>query len=391
MLDKINKEILLERLNNFKNQKLVTLDNIQNCLKQLNDFKENTSSFLAHNKIYLNHKKHLNKLEDTIHNLEYLERTFDFFKAQELVFATSNKSKLDEIKRIIPNIKSLAYAKDIEEVDRTIEEVIIYKSKDARSQNHIPIGTSIVVEDTIIRNLDTGKDITDIKWNVNALEEGTNVEWITSLGLNDGINIYIFQGKERGIITTQRGDEGFAFDPYFIPTKLYQEYTKDYTLNGVNYGKLYPNHTLGELDKIGVKDLFSARVTALKDLSEFRLDRVVSLVDIPEWEGRYQNEKEINVNSVDLNEDDFFNNIYYMNRVGLHEKTLKCFNDFKNLLYDLDIDFNYQELKEFVKSNEIIYVSLDPYNRDMFGNKSLIFDNSLEGLEYNVEQSCMDI
>ena len=47
MLDKINKEVLLERLNNFKNQKLVTLENIQNCLKQLNDFKENTSSFLA--------------------------------------------------------------------------------------------------------------------------------------------------------------------------------------------------------------------------------------------------------------------------------------------------------------------------------------------------------
>ena len=193
-----------------------------------------------------------------------------------------------------------AYAKDIEEVDGTIEEVILYKSKDARSQNHIPTGTSIVVEDTIIRNLDTGKDITDIKWNVNALEEGTNVEWITSLGLNDGINIYIFQGKERGIITRQRGDDGFAFDPYFIPTKLYQEYTKDYTLNGVNYGKLYPNHTLGELDKIGVKDLFSARMTALKNLSEFRLDRVVSLVDIPEWEGRYQNEKEINVNFVKI-------------------------------------------------------------------------------------------
>ena len=90
MLDKINKKVLLERLNNFKNQKLVTLDNIQNCLKSLNSLKENTPLFLANNKIYLNHKKHLNKLEDTIHNLEYLERTFEFFKAQELVFATSN-------------------------------------------------------------------------------------------------------------------------------------------------------------------------------------------------------------------------------------------------------------------------------------------------------------
>ena len=256
MLDKINKEVLLERLNNFKNQKLVTLDNIQNCLKSLNSLKENTPLFLANNKIYLNHKKHLNKLEDTIHNLEYLERTFEFFKAQELVFATSNKSKLDEIKRIIPNIKSLAYAKDIEEVDGTIDEVILHKAKDARYQNFIQSGTSIIVEDTIIRNLDTNQDITDIKWTVDSLKEGTNVEWITSLALNDGINIYIFRGNQRGVVTRERGDEGFAFDPYFIPTKLYQEYTKDYTLNGVNYGKLYPNHTLGELDKIGVKDLF---------------------------------------------------------------------------------------------------------------------------------------
>ncbi len=386
MLDKINKEVLLERLNNFKNQKLVTLENIQNCLKQLNDFKENTSSFLANNKIYLNHKKHLNELENTIHNLEYLERTFDFFKAQELVFATSNKSKLDEIKRIIPNIKSLAYAKDIEEVDGTIDEVILHKAKDARYQNFIQSGTSIIVEDTIIRNLDTNQDITDIKWTVDSLKEGTNVEWITSLALNDGINIYIFRGNQRGVVTRQRGDEGFAFDPYFIPEELYQDYNKNYTRNGFNYGKAYPNYTLGELDKIGLKDMFSARSKALNCLNEFRLDKVVQLIEVKDWEGRYQNEKEINVNFVDLNEDDFFKKTLIDNN-----KTFKCFNDFKNFLYDLDIDFNYQELQEFVKNNEIIYVSLDPYNIDMFGNKSLIFDNSLEGLEYNIEQTCMDI
>lgn len=386
MLDKINKEIVLEQLNNFKNQKLVTLDNIQNCLKQLNDFKENTSLFLANNKIYLNHKKHLNELENTIHNLEYLERTFDFFKAQELVFATSNQSKLDEIKRIIPNIKSLAYAKDIEEVDGTIEEVILYKSKDARSQNHIPTGTSIVVEDTIIRNLDTNQDITDIKWTVDSLKEGTNVEWITSLALNDGINIYIFRGNQRGVVTRERGDEGFAFDPYFIPEELYQDYNKNYTRNGFNYGKAYPNYTLGELDKIGLKDMFSARSKALNCLNEFRLDKVVQLIEVKDWEGRYQNEKEFNVNFVNLEDSNFFDSYLIEN-----QKKIKCFNDFKNFLYDLDIDFNYQELQEFVKSNEIIYVSLDPYNIDMFGNKSLIFNNSLEGLEYNIEQSCMGI
>lgn len=386
MLDKINKKVLLERLNNFKNQKLVTLDNIQNCLKSLNSLKENTPLFLANNKIYLNHKKHLNKLEDTIHNLEYLERTFEFFKAQELVFATSNKSKLDEIKRIIPNIKSLAYAKDIEEVDGTIDEVILHKAKDARYQNFIQSGTSIIVEDTIIRNLDTNQDITDIKWTVDSLKEGTNVEWITSLALNDGINIYIFRGNQRGVVTRERGDEGFAFDPYFIPEELYQDYNKNYTRNGFNYGKAYPNYTLGELDKIGLKDMFSARSKALNCLNEFRLDKVVQLIEVKDWEGRYQNEKEFNVNFVNLEDSNFFDSYLIEN-----QKKFKCFNDFKNFLYDLDIDFNYQELQEFVKSNEIIYVSLDPYNIDMFGNKSLIFNNSLEGLEYNIEQSCMGI
>lgn len=386
MLDKINKKVLLERLNNFKNQKLVTLDNIQNCLKSLNSLKENTPLFLANNKIYLNHKKHLNKLEDTIHNLEYLERTFEFFKAQELVFATSNQSKLDEIKRIIPNIKSLAYAKDIEEVDGTIDEVILHKAKDARYQNFIQSGTSIIVEDTIIRNLDTNQDITDIKWTVDSLKEGTNVEWITSLALNDGINIYIFRGNQRGVVTRERGDEGFAFDPYFIPEELYQDYNKNYTRNGFNYGKAYPNYTLGELDKIGLKDMFSARSKALNCLNEFRLDKVVQLIEVKDWEGRYQNEKEFNVNFVNLEDSNFFDSYLIEN-----QKKFKCFNDFKNFLYDLDIDFNYQELKEFVKNNEIIYVSLDPYNIDMFGNKSLIFNNSLEGLEYNIEQSCMGI
>ena len=386
MLDKINKKVLLERLNNFKNQKLVTLDNIQNCLKSLNSLKENTPLFLANNKIYLNHKKHLNKLEDTIHNLEYLERTFEFFKAQELVFATSNQSKLDEIKRIIPNIKSLAYAKDIEEVDGTIDEVILHKAKDARYQNFIQSGTSIIVEDTIIRNLDTNQDITDIKWTVDSLKEGTNVEWITSLALNDGINIYIFRGNQRGVVTRERGDEGFAFDPYFIPEELYQDYNKNYTRNGFNYGKAYPNYTLGELDKIGLKDMFSARSKALNCLNEFRLDKVVQLIEVKDWEGRYQNEKEFNVNFVNLEDSNFFDSYLIEN-----QKKFKCFNDFKNFLYDLDIDFNYQELQEFVKSNEIIYVSLDPYNIDMFGNKSLIFNNSLEGLEYNIEQSCMGI
>ena len=60
-----------------------------------------------------------------------LETDMFYLKQQKIVIATSNESKLNEIKRIIPSIESLPFAKDIEEVDGTIDEVILHKAKDA--------------------------------------------------------------------------------------------------------------------------------------------------------------------------------------------------------------------------------------------------------------------
>ena len=233
MLNNLHKEILLERLQNFKNFKETILENIESSKKCLKEEDKPVNY-----KIIQNYNKLLKEIENNITILEQLYNVhFDWFKQQKIVIATSNESKLNEIKRIIPSIESLPFAKDIEEVDGTIDEVILHKAKDAKQQNFIQSGTSIIVEDTIIRNLDTNKDITDIKWTVDSLKEGTNVEWITSLALNDGINIYIFRGNQRGVVTRERGDEGFAFDPYFIPEELYQDYTR----NGFNYEKAYPN------------------------------------------------------------------------------------------------------------------------------------------------------
>ncbi len=380
MLDKVSLRLLNERLHDFYLKRETTLENLESCKKDLEK-----ESDPIYNRIYMSHKKVLNITNETIDNLEYLKTNFDFFKNQKLVFATSNESKLKEIKRIVPGVESLPFAKDIEEVDGIIDEVILHKAKDARIQNLIPVGTSIVVEDTIIRNLDTGKDITDIKWNVDSLEEGTNVEWITSLALNDGINIYVFRGKQQGVVTRERGDEGFAFDPYFIPVELYQGYNKNYTRDNINYGKLYPNNTLAELNNVGLKDMFSARSKALNYLAEFRVNYVFNLTTIKDWEGRYQNEKPFNV---------FFNSSFFEVQLNLKEdesKEFKCFNDFKNLMIKLDVDFDYDRFKQLAKDNNEIYVCLNPYDVDINGSKSLIMSNSDGGLDHIYNQCEMDI
>lgn len=372
MLDKVNIKLLNERLNSFYSQRETTLKNIESCKK---DLEQETDPL--YNKIYINHKKYLNQINESINNLEQLINVnLDFFKNQKLIIATSNQSKLNEIKRILPEVESLPFAKDIEEVDGTINEVILHKAKDARIQNLIPIGTSIIVEDTIIRNLDTGKDITDIKWNVDSLKEGTNVEWITSLALNDGLNIYVFRGKQQGVITRERGNEGFAFDPYFIPVELFQDYNKDFTRNNINYGKLYPNHTLAELDKIGLKDIFSARSKALNCLAEFRLEFITKLVSIKEWEGKYQNEKEFVINY-----DDFvlpFDSFSHFKRFMIEEKIELSYND-------------EEEIKKLIKESKEIFITKDPYNQDMYGEDTIIIADSKGALEHNLEQSFGDI
>lgn len=293
----INQTIFEERLKHLKFDRKNTLDNIKGYEEDLKNLKISefvtTFDYQLTYKILNNHKKYLNQLNEMINVLE--NTNFEYFKSQKLVIATSNASKLNEIKRIIPDIEVLPFAKDIEEVDGSIDEVILHKAKDARYQNHIQVGTTILVEDTIIRNEDTDKDITDIKWNIDSLEEGTNVKMITTLALNDGINVYVFRGKQDGVITRKRGNEGFAFDPYFIPNELYTPFKETFSLDGVQYSKLYPNHTLAELDKLGIKDIFSARAKALKYLSEFRLEFVTPLISIKDWEGKYQNEKEFTI------------------------------------------------------------------------------------------------
>jgi len=185
---------------------------------------------------------------------------------------TSNKVKIEEIKRIVGDKIEFGEGKDLPEVDGNIDQVILYKSLEA--------GKDIVVEDTILALIDEDgniiKEIVDIKWKINELKEGQRVKWITSLGYNDGKNIKVYRGFINGVITKEHGDEGFAFDPYFIPSILLKS-------NNVK--------TLYELNEEGKKDDFSARKNALINLMNKEEIYSTKISEIPKWNGRYQNEE----------------------------------------------------------------------------------------------------
>lgn len=173
---------------------------------------------------------------------------------------SSNKNKIAEFKSILGNLIEIVPGKDLKEIQGTMDEVIIYKSLDA--------GVDFVVEDTIL--IIDGVEVVDIKWNQeDKLKNCKKASWVTSLGYNDGENIFIYRGIINGIIVEPKVD-GFGFDPYFLP-------------DGSDL-------TLSELDKENKKDLFSARKIALSQLLNKIEIIKKSIKEIPLFTGKYQNE-----------------------------------------------------------------------------------------------------
>lgn len=155
--------------------------------------------------------------------------------------------------------------RDIKEVHGNKDEVILHKSLDCDFNDSI-------VEDTILEVFENNdwQEIVDIRWKINELGDRGSipVRWIVSLGhrLDDEIKVY------RGIIegTLQNGSgEGFGFDSYFIPKGI--------------------DKSLYDLERIGQKDLFSARVLAIKALSEGNHILKIQIENIQKWTGKYQN------------------------------------------------------------------------------------------------------
>lgn len=194
-------------------------------------------------------------------------------KHTDLTIFTSNENKLKEFRRILPNLKN-SKGQDLKEVDGTSMDVIIHKSKDS--------GPMTIVDDTILE-ID-GREIVSIRWDLETLEslKGKSVKWITNIGVNDGEKIFVYKGVSQGIVSSFKGGQGFAFDPYIIPIELHSRF-EDVELPLKNF-------TFAQLEEKGLKDLFSARTRALLNLKENISYYDIPISHITEWTGSYQND-----------------------------------------------------------------------------------------------------
>lgn len=248
---------VLAHTQNINNNKPGIVCNFEDKLfseKEMNDIKIN-------NKIYDNQIYVVYNFE-TLYDI-VIENSHLKINNDEVILSSSNESKINEFKEILPNLKTVV-GKDIREVKGSMDEVIIYKTLEANKNE--------MVDDTIL--IVNGKEIVDIKWNIDKLKEGDKAIWVTSLGYNDGKNITVYRGEINGTITKNRGNEGIAFDPYFIP-------------EGSDF-------TLAELNKENLKKFYSARTFALLNFKNNKRYKNLKIDSIPKWKGKYQNEEELN-------------------------------------------------------------------------------------------------
>lgn len=188
------------------------------------------------------------------------------FDINELRLVTSNEKKLNEYNSFSNTGKlQILKGKDLPEVESPDPStVILYKS--------ISAGDKTVVEDTsfVVDGADVG---TNVRWLLDSIStyEGAKAEWIVKLAVNVNEEIHVYDGRIKGVITSGNVNEGFGFDPIFIPDG--------------------ENKTLSVLSKEGRKDDFSARKIAFNNMLLNKEPIVYQIKDVPEWTGKYQQEE----------------------------------------------------------------------------------------------------
>ena len=186
----------------------------------------------------------------------------------DLLFATSNKNKVLEIKKVLPkefNIKSLddiGFCEEIPENENTIEGNGIFKANYMYKKYNLNVfadDTGLEVDSLngkpgvhSARYAGISKNSTD---NINKLlkklknKKNRKARFKTVIALILNSKIYTFEGVVEGIITKKsKGENGFGYDPVFIP----RGYTK----------------TFGELS-LEEKNSISHRSLAMNKLIDF--------------------------------------------------------------------------------------------------------------------------
>jgi inosine triphosphate pyrophosphatase len=173
---------------------------------------------------------------------------------------TSNEDKIAEFRRFGLVEISIARGRDIEEIEGTPDEVIVYKS--------IAAGSMTVVEDSVV--LIDGEPMVDIRWKLDGLGDvvGRPIDFEVRIGVNDGTSIHVFKGRTTGRIVAPRGIGGFGFDPFF-------------EVNGTDM-------TLAELAVQGLKDNNSPRLDAVRRLIAWQVESSTEIASVPMWTGPMQ-------------------------------------------------------------------------------------------------------
>ena len=154
----------------------------------------------------------------------------------ELIFATHNNNKVKEVTKMLPSylsMKSLTdinFFDEIEETGTTFEENAQLKAKtifDKTGKNIFADDSGLVIEALdgapgvySARYAGTGKDEDNIAKAFKELEGKTNRKayFISIFCLILDGKEYFFEGRVNGTIATEiMGDNGFGYDPIFIP------------------------------------------------------------------------------------------------------------------------------------------------------------------------------
>lgn len=153
----------------------------------------------------------------------------------KLFFASGNKGKVEEIKRLLPDYEILDLSEtdiDIEETGTTFRENAFIKAKYVYDK----YGVLTLADDSGLScdGLNGGPGVYSKRYAGTGIDEDNNdllvkelqgkdrnCKFVSCLCLYDGTNTHYFEGEVHGeIIDTPRGTNGFGYDPIFYFKEL---------------------------------------------------------------------------------------------------------------------------------------------------------------------------
>jgi len=165
---------------------------------------------------------------------------------KQIVFATNNKHKLEEIRNILDNalnilsLDDINCHEDIPETGNTIEENALIKARYIKEK----YGYDCFADDTglEIKSLNNEPGVYSARYAGNDHNSEKNMQKVlenlkgkndrsacfrTCIALITGNNEYLFEGKIKGeIITEKKGESGFGYDPIFVPDGYTQTFAE---------------------------------------------------------------------------------------------------------------------------------------------------------------------